>query len=398
MLQWLDVNLVPGFMPAAGLAAYAVLVAASGLAVQALTGRDWAGLLAGLIAALSPSAILYSRFWFSTIFCAALIAVFAALVAIGARRRSGSALAAAGLALALAATFHTAFAGVLVVFVAVLLLALARNRSLSRRAALFSLLALAIAFATPLKNWLHFGVFTPSSWGPLNLVTAISGWSGWGECAEEVRRQPPPDPGERRGAVLMTRALTEPDGGANYNHIVILDCARRIDIAAHFEPGPWLANLAHNGYFLLANPSWDYSFLGAANLSALEPLIALADPLRPGGRPSFDHPPGQSRTAFYWSRLSPVTLLVTGLALLTAAASVAHLLLRLARPAIDSEQRFADLAAALIGTVYLAYLALCLVTNGVEMNRLRFAVFPLELCLLAALALSLARWFRSKAG
>lgn len=392
-LQWLDANAWPGLAVLAPLVAYGLTVFLTGVAALALAGRPAAAVLVAAAVALSPSAVLYGRFFFSTIFCAALSAAYCLACGIGARRSSRAWLLGAGLPLALASLFHSGFLPVLLLH---LLLASAvplppQGRRAGWLTTGLAALALAIGLATPVKNQLAFGSFTPSSWTRLNLVTAWEGWSAWEGCKTRILGSPN-EAGLPPGVESMLHARFKPSGHINYNHVSIIGCAAEVDLRDHLHRARAAAAMADHLFYLVANPSWDYAFLSWANIKRAWPLIRAVDPVGPVGNLELGDPQRRTPLRAYLFQTSLKTALLTLLTIGTAAAAAARVLRLIGtRDARDEQHGSGTILPGLLASSWLGYLAVCLAFNGVEMNRLRFAVFPMAALLLLHFATQAAR-------
>jgi len=287
VLQWFEANLAAGIIHYTLVLAAAVFVCCSGVIATGITNSWKAGLLTTMIVAFQPATLLYSHWFFSSIYLAALLSLSVVSVQAWARTGKGILLVAAAFALALASLFHAAY---LLAFVVLIFLALGfpkvRNVELRRlKFAVPLLLATAIAFFTPVKNLTVFGFFSTSSWAPLNLANDYTDERFiWQKCQSKVLHsdRQPGDYSDSAAAAYrgilnkdMLFQPRKPGGRVNLNHLDVMQCIDGSYFLEEFDITSAFLNIARAISETIALPAWDYQWLGQENLKKILNTVRL---------------------------------------------------------------------------------------------------------------------------
>jgi len=287
VLQWFEANLAAGIIQYTLVFAAAVFVCCSGVIATGITNNWKAGLLTTLIVAFQPATLLYSHWFFSSIYLAALLSLSVVSAQAWARTGNGLLLVAAAFTLAVASLFHAAYllAFVVLVFLAVGFRKL-RNDELRRlKFAAPLCLATAIAFFTPVKNLTVFGYFSTSSWGPVNLANVYTDERFiWQKCQSKVLHsdRQPGDYGNSAAAayrdILNSDMLFQPrkpSGPVNLNHLDVMQCIDGSFFLERFDLASAFLNIARAISETIALPAWDYQWLGQENLKKILNIVRL---------------------------------------------------------------------------------------------------------------------------
>jgi hypothetical protein len=282
---------------------------------------------------------------------------------------------------------------------ALVALASGHARAARTRHLVVAALALALALAWPLKNLARFGVFGFSSWSGVSLARGLPTGepllpSGYPQRLAAFARAStePPDP---RAVVEAQRlvppelasrptlaAVTKPDGSPNWNHYALVPLSRAVGDAAlerlRDDPGLLLYKAVDfylNGYAVY-EARWPYT-------AEFSPELTVGDAW------------ARAYELLVFQRFRPYdgrrTAATTGFALLFPLVVGGALLLLWRRRPWAVEERA---IALLLGTI-LWILALVVLVDGPEGNRVRFCTEP-YLLLVAGWAVCAVRSARAR--
>ena len=405
ILQWLEANLWPGVLRSTMLAAEWAAICGMAAIAQLLVGRWWATGLVAAYAAFHPSTLLYGSWFFSSIYLYALVALTVVAIILWVRSGGTATLAVSCTLLAVAGQFHSVYAGVcLAACVTVTsIFALSGRSAAPCRWASRILLAVALALVAimPLKNYVLFDLFAPSSWGKLNISLVLTDVDHFQICKKRVleyeyriqRIQGDTDRYYWADRELLFTGV-ESSGGINMNHIEVLRCSRDITLQQDIDPIRIAKRMALAGFELVALPSWDYPQLGEAALRRLARLVSFYELFLPRGKdPSFYYLKGDWR-GLPQRLLGSASLPTLSISLLLAIVLVSDGR-RMARffgskgvrgalrPLMRTEAERLHVATALVWLLLAAADTAMVLANGQELNRMRFSLSPvlLFLCL-----------------
>lgn len=394
MLQWAAANLRPDIIGLSLMLAAAVFVSCCGVIATCITKSRIAGLLTALVVAFEPATLLYSHWFFSSIYLAAFLSLNVLFVRRWAATGNSAWLAWAAFILATASLFHAAYFGAFLVFVALMLLYPPVRRFEFRRPgfAIPLLFAAFAAFFTPLKNFTVFGFFSPSSWGPINIANVYTkDRHVWQNCQSRVLKSPRKigDFGGSKAAAFrdtlnqdMLFQRAKPNRGVNLNHLDVLQCADITKFLKQFDPMAATLNIVRGLTEAIILPAWDYPWVGERNLEKIKPLIKLyelyvtrGDEVEYRYYASIDERPDDWLESI--PSLSSVLLAVSVIfASVTLIADVGIFWRR------SGSLVAVDVARKQIGHIYPCFLALLILTififaSGQELNRVKFSLTPL---------------------
>lgn len=392
ILQWAAANLTPKVIEFSLLFAAVAYVCCCSLIAAIVTGSRLIGLLAATYIALHPSTLLYSHWFFSPVYLAAFLSVNVILVLQWARTGDGRFLAWALVVLSLASVFHAAYLVAFVCFASLVVLFPPIRRTELRRPRFYVPLVIAasIAFFAPVKNLIVFDIFTPSSWSPLNLATVYTKKNPWNRCKAAILAsdRAPNDFGSSRAAyfsgVLDEDLLfrpTKPKGAANLNHIEVLNCRERVQLAADFDFGAMGINLARAAFETLALPAWDYHWLGRHNLERTQNIVKIHELyVSRSTNPEFHYYRPERRGSVKWllNSISLSSVVLSVIVIFCGADLLRTFVQRMRRrgDAFDYLER-RELALAYSCLLALLILSVMFLANGQELNRMKFSMSPL---------------------
>jgi hypothetical protein len=421
-LQWAGANLSPKIIELSLLLSAAAYVCCSGVIAAAVTKSRIIGLLTALYISLHPSTLLYSHWFFSPIYLSAFVAITLVLILYWARSGNVAFLAWALVVLSLASLFHAAYLPALLFSLFLMLFLLFQSNGLAglKRPGIFipMIFSLAIGFFAPVKNYVVFDIFASSSWGRLNLAKLYTDQDPWARCEQAVRasKAKPARPGntERSGyAGLMDADLlfapVKPRGAVNLNHVAVLQCQESTALLARINSRSIGGNFLRAGFELFTVPAWDYKWLGSANLRRIEPLVKTFELfVSRGVNPRFLHyskkergNEDHARPEGPMSLVSIATVVMSVLVIFSWSAVTFRILAGAPRiwrggVSIDPGDAAVRAYAAVAYACLLAglILAIMILANGEELNRMRFSMSPL---FLAALGWAVrSRWSPSQ--
>lgn len=285
MLQWAAANVWPNVIGVSLLLAVAIFVCCCGVIAACITKSRVAGILTALVIAFAPATLLYSHWFFSSIYLAAFLSLNVLFVRRWAVTGNSAWLAWAAFILATASLFHAAYFGAFLVVVTLMLLySPVRRFELRRPAFAIPLLFAAfIAFFTPVKNFIVFGFFSPSSWGLINIANVYTKDRFiWQDCRYRVlnSQRKIGDFGGSKAAAFreilnqdMLFQTAKPNGEVNLNHLDVMQCTDRTKFIKKFSSRAATLNVVRSLTEAVILPAWDYPWVGAQNLKRIKYLV-----------------------------------------------------------------------------------------------------------------------------
>lgn len=396
MLQWAAANVWPNIIGLSLLLAVAVFVCCCGVIATCVTKSRVAGILTALVIAFAPATLLYSHWFFSSIYLAAFLSLNVLFVRRWAVTGNSSWLAWAAFMLATASLFHAAYFGAFLVVVTLILLSPPVRRFELRRPgfAIPLLFAVLVAFFTPLKNFTVFGFFSPSSWGLINIANVYTKDRFiWQDCQYRVlnSRRKIGDFGKSKAAAFreilnqdMLFQTAKPNGEVNLNHLDVMQCANRKKFIKQFSVRTATLNVVRSLTEAIILPAWDYPWVGGHNLDRIKYLVkpyelyvTRGDEVEFLYYANIDERPDDwlERLPSLSSMLMAVTVIF---ACVTLIADFARFWRRSASPvAVDTARR--QIVQIYPCILALLILAIFVFASGQELNRVKFSLTPLFL-------------------